>query len=41
MAAIASKVFNKEDDCLKYANIYSSNSIICEPINFLRKGSDE
>lgn len=40
-SCIVSNFFSNEHDTVKYANQYTSHSPICEPINFLRKGSDE
>lgn len=41
MGSLGSKLLGLDEDSIKYANEYASLAHICEPINFLKKGSDE
>ena len=41
MAALASRILDDEQSCLRYSEEYARLSKICEPLNFLPRGSDE
>lgn len=41
MGCFASKILGQENNLQKYVHNYSSLAFICEPIDFLRNGSDE
>lgn len=41
MAALACRLLKSEQECMEYAQKFTSLAKICEPIDFLSKGSDE